>query len=166
MTAMRGRWMALGCAAVVVAAVGMARMATMSSAPTTGLWAAVQPVQAASGPGQAVYGQYCAACHQGSGSGVPGTFPPLTGPVTNGDAHFAARIVLYGLQGRTTVKGQSYSTPMAGFASRMSDAQIADVLTYIRSSFGNSSSAVTEDVVKDERAKPGTGADNYAKYPK
>jgi len=77
-----------------------------------------------------------------------------------------ARIVLYGLQGRTVVKGQSYSTLMAGLASRMSDEQIADVLTSIRSSFGNSSSAVTADVVKDERAKPGTGADNYAAYPK
>jgi mono/diheme cytochrome c family protein len=162
----RGRWIAIGCAAVVAAGMGMGRMTTTSNAPTTGGWAAVQPAQAASGPGQAVYGQYCAACHQGGGSGVPGTFPPLTGPVTNGDPHFAARIVLYGLQGRTTVKGQAYSTPMAGLASRMSDAQIADVLTYVRSSFGNSASAVTEDVVKDERAKPGSGADNYSKYPK
>ena len=41
-----------------------------------------------------------------------------------------ARIVLYGLQGRTVVKGQSYSTLMAGLASRMSDEQIADVLTF------------------------------------
>jgi len=164
--ATHGRWVAIGCAAALAAGVGMGRVATTSNAPTAGGWAAVQPVQAASGPGQAVYGQYCAACHQGGGSGVPGTFPPLTGPVTNGDPHFLARIVLYGLQGATKVKGQTYSVPMTGLASRMSDTQIADVLTYIRSSFGNSAPAVSDDVVKDERAKPGTGADNYTKYPK
>jgi len=52
---------------------------------------------------------------------------------------------------------------MAGWAGQMSDAQIAQVLTYVGSSFGNSASAVTEDVVKDERAKPGTAQDNYAR---
>jgi mono/diheme cytochrome c family protein len=163
--ATRARWLAIGCAAALAAGIGMGHIAGTGNAPAAGGWSGVQPVQAA-GPGQAVYGQFCASCHQGGGSGVPGTFPPLTGPVTNGDAHFVARIVLYGLQGRTTVKGQAYNVPMTGFASRMTDAQIANVLTYVRSAFGNSASAVTEDVVKTERAVPGTGADNYGKYPK
>jgi mono/diheme cytochrome c family protein len=99
--------------------------------------------------------------------GIAGTFPPLVEtPVVNGDPHFLARVVLYGLAGRTTVKGQTYNISMAGLAGQMSDAQIAEVLTYIRSSWGNHSSAVTEDLVKAERAIPGTPQDNYSKYPK
>jgi mono/diheme cytochrome c family protein len=48
----------------------------------------------------------------------------------------------------------------------MTDAQIAQVLTYVRNSWGNNAPAVTEDVVKAERAIPGTAQDNGAKYPK
>jgi len=164
----RGRWIVIGCAVVSAAAwIGGGRVGTAPNAPAAYDLVAIAPVQAASGPGAAVYGQFCAACHQATGNGMPGAFPPLAGtPVTNGDPHFLARIVLYGLEGRTVVKGQTYTAAMAGLASRMSDAQIADVLTYIRSSFGNNSPAVTEDVVKTERAIPGTGTDNYAKYPK
>jgi len=164
----RGRWIVIGCAAVSAAVwIGAGRVGTAPNAPAAHDLVAIASVQAAPGPGAAVYGQFCAACHQANGNGMPSAFPPLAGtPVTNGDPHFLARIVLYGLQGRTVVKGQAYSVAMAGLASRMSDAQIADVLTYARSSFGNNSPAVTEDVVKAERAIPGTPADNYDKYPK
>lgn len=163
----RGPLIAVGCAAALAAAwLGLGAGGTVSIGPSVHHMAAVQPVQAAAGPGAGVYGQFCVACHQAGGSGTPGAFPPLTGPVTNGDPHFLARIVLYGLQGRTVVKGQTYNVPMAGFAAKMTDAQIADALTYVRSSWGNNSPAVTEDVVKAERAVPGTPADNYSKYPK
>jgi len=164
----RGRWIMIVCAAVLAAVwIGVGRVGTAPNGPSAHDQVAIAPAQAASGPGAAVYSQFCAACHQANGNGMPGAFPTLAGtPVTNGDPHFLARIVLYGLQGRTVVKGQTYNVAMAGLASRMSDAQIADVLTYIRSSFGNNSPAVTEDVVKAERAIPGTPADNYDKYPK
>jgi mono/diheme cytochrome c family protein len=64
------------------------------------------------------------------------------------------------------VGGQAYTGAMGGFDSTMSDAQIAQALTYIRSAWGNGAPAVGEDVVKAERAKPGTPQDNGAKYPK
>lgn len=128
---------------------------------------AVTPVQAAPAPGAAVYSQYCAVCHQTDGKGTPSVFPPLAGsPVVTGDPHYLARLVLYGLQGRIVVGGQTYSGNMAGLAKNMNDAQIAQVLTYIRSTWGNNAEAVDEDVVKAERAIPGTPQDNGAKYPK
>lgn len=128
---------------------------------------AVTPVQAAPAPGAAVYSQYCAICHQADGKGTPSVFPPLAGsPVVTGDPHYLARLVLYGLQGRIVVGGQTYSGNMAGQAKNMSDAQIAQVLTYIRSTWGNNAEPVDEDVVKTERAIPGTPQDNGAKYPK
>lgn len=127
----------------------------------------LESVRAAAVPGAALYGQYCAVCHQANGQGTPDVFPPLAGsPVVTGDPHFLARVVFYGLQGRIMVGGKTYSGAMAGFAKNMNDAQIAQVLTYIRSTWGNSAEAVTEDIVKAERAVPGTPQDNGNKYPK
>jgi mono/diheme cytochrome c family protein len=74
--------------------------------------------------------------------------------------------VLYGLRGRIVVGGPTYSGNMAGLAKNMSDAQTAQVLTYVRSTWGNNADAVDEDVVKAERAIPGTPQDNGAKYPR
>jgi mono/diheme cytochrome c family protein len=128
---------------------------------------AATPVQAAPTPGAGVYNQYCAVCHQSDGKGTPGVFPPLAGsPVVMGDPHYLARLVLYGLGGRIAVGGQTYSGNMAGLGKNMNDAQIAQALTYIRSTWGNNAEAVGEDVVKAERALPGTPQDNGAKYPK
>jgi len=139
----------------------------MPNAPAAHNVAAVEPVQAAQPPGAAPYGQYCAVCHQANGKGMPGAFPPLAdSPVVTGDPHYLARVVLYGLQGRIVVGGQTYNSAMAGLAKNMNDAQIAQVLTYIRSSWGNSAAAVDEDVAKAERAIPGTPQDNGAKFPK
>jgi len=93
-------------------------------------------------------------------------FPPLAGSsVVTGDPHFLSRIVLYGLWGHIVVAGQSYNNAMAPLGGQMTDAQIAQMLTYIRSSWGNNALAVSDDVVKAERAVPVT-ADNGAKYSK
>ena len=62
------------------------------------------------------------------------------------------RIVLHGLSGRVTVKGQTYNGAMPAWADVLSDAEIAAVLTYVRSAFGNSAEAVTADKVAQERA--------------
>jgi len=55
---------------------------------------------------------------------------------------------------------------MPGFASSLTDDQISQILTYVRSSWGNNASAVAASVVAAERANPGTPADNYKNYPK
>jgi mono/diheme cytochrome c family protein len=113
------------------------------------------------------YAHNCASCHQAAGQGVPGVFPPLANnQIVKGDPHYLARLVLYGLQGQVTVNGLTYNGVMPGFAGSMNDDQISQALTYIRSSWGNNAPAVSAEVVKEERAKPGTPADNYQKYPK
>jgi len=162
------RWSGVVYAAALAALwAGLARGAGPPRGPAAPDMPAVTPVQAAPAPGAAVYGQYCAVCHQADGKGTPSVFPPLAGsPVVTGDPHYLARLVLYGLQGRIVVGGQTYSGNMAGLAKNMNDAQIAQVLTYIRSTWGNNAEAVDEDVVKAERAIPGTPQDNGAKYPK
>jgi len=103
--------------------------------------------------GDFIYAAICAPCHQASGRGVSGQYPPLAGSEwTLGGAEIPARIVLNGLQGPVKVKGQTYRNEMPAFGAQLSDAEIAAVLTYVRSSWGNQAGAVSEDVVKKARA--------------
>jgi mono/diheme cytochrome c family protein len=123
--------------------------------------------EAAASDGAELYDQNCAACHQATGGGVPGAFPPLAGnKLVQGDAHFLSRVVLYGLQGRVTVNGHTYNGVSPGFATSLTDDQISRILTYIRASWNNSASPVEAGVVSAERTKPGSPDDNYKNYPK
>jgi mono/diheme cytochrome c family protein len=102
--------------------------------------------------GQAVFARTCQTCHQANGQGMPGTYPPQAGsPYVTGDKTKLIRIALNGLQGPITVEGKRYSNVMPPWKS-LSDADMAAVLTYVRSNFGNSASAVTPDEVAHERA--------------
>jgi mono/diheme cytochrome c family protein len=95
----------------------------------------------------------CAACHQASGMGVPGAYPPLAGSewlVNNPEVPI--RIVLHGLQGPITVKGTSFNSAMTPFADQLNDAEIAAIITYERSSWGNSASKITAEQVASVRA--------------
>lgn len=85
--------------------------------------------------GKKVYGN-CAACHQPSGTGMPGQFPPLVGSewVDGGTARLGA-ILIHGVNGPMTVAGQSYNQLMPAW-STLSDKKIAQVITYIRREFG------------------------------
>lgn len=116
---------------------------------------AATPALAADHPGKAVYAT-CAACHQATGLGMAGVFPPLAeSEWVNGPAENLIRIQLRGLTGKITVKGKEYGNiPMPPNAT-MTDKQIADVLTYVRSNFGNKSEAVTPAQVKALRSEVG-----------
>ena len=106
----------------------------------------------ASAGGQAVYARTCQTCHQANGRGMPNTFPPIAGSeIINGDKRKLIRLVLHGLQGPITVAGQRFNNVMPPWKV-LSDAEMAAVLTYERSHFGNSSSAVTAEEVARERA--------------
>jgi len=99
---------------------------------------------AAAGAGAAVYGANCAGCHGATGQGQPGVFPPLAGnPVVTGDAKTVIHIVSSGLSGSVTVKGATYNGQMPAWKGTLTNQQIADVVTYIRSQWGNTASAVT-----------------------
>jgi mono/diheme cytochrome c family protein len=118
---------------------------------------AAAPAAAAGGAqsGEQVY-QRCMTCHQANGAGIPGTYPPLAGSEYANAANPAVpiRVVLHGLQGPVTVKGQQFNglMPAYGTGIEMSDAEVAAVLTYVRSSFGNNAGPVTPEQVAQERA--------------
>lgn len=106
--------------------------------------------------GQTVYMQVCFACHQPTGLGLPGMFPPLAGSdwVSAKKPDRMIRMVLHGFTGPVTINGKPFTTPaplMPPQGSALSDQQIADVLTYVRDSFGGKASAVTPDQVKATR---------------
>ena len=97
----------------------------------------------------------CGGCHQGTGMGVPGQFPPLAGSeFVKGGTERLIRIALGGLQGQITVKGVGFNTPggMPPQGLSMGDQDIANVLTYIRNSFGNEGTMVTKEMVAKVRA--------------
>ena len=102
--------------------------------------------------GQKVYEQNCLSCHQADGAGVPHLNPPLiqTSYVT-GDKTKLIGWILQGSEEKVPIDGKTYTNNMPA-QSNLSDKQIADVLTYIRSSFGNNESAVTASEVKAVRA--------------
>jgi mono/diheme cytochrome c family protein len=103
--------------------------------------------------GKKVYDMYCQACHQADGNGVPRLNPPLVGTVyVTGSKTRLIDIVLKGLSDPIEINGEEYNNPMAAH-SFLTDQQIADVLTYIRNSFGNKAGAVTVAEVKKQRAK-------------
>lgn len=103
--------------------------------------------------GKKVYDMYCQACHQADGNGVPRLNPPLAGTVyVTGSKIRLIDIVLNGLTDPLEINGEEYNNPMAAH-SFLTDQQIADVLTYIRNSFGNKAGVVTAAEVKKQRAK-------------
>lgn len=100
----------------------------------------------------------CMQCHQDTGKGIPGTYPPLVGsPVVLGDPATPIRILLHGLQGEITVEGGTFNGQMPSW-DRFSDEQIAAVLTYVRNSWSNSAPAVDPKLVATIRKQTGTRA--------
>ncbi len=86
----------------------------------------------------------CTACHQATGLGLPGAFPPLAGSEwVTGKPEIPIAIVLHGMQGEITVKGTKYNQMMMPWGTTFNDQEIANVVTYIRSQFGNKAPAVT-----------------------
>ncbi len=102
--------------------------------------------------GKQVYMGLCFACHQPDGKGLPNVFPPVAGSdFMLADRERAVRIVLKGLAGPITVNGKKYDSAMPAQEASLTDAQIADVLTYIYNSWGNTGDAFTTDQVKAVR---------------
>lgn len=104
--------------------------------------------------GKQVFTTTCQACHQATGAGIPGAFPPLAeSEWVNGSPKRVIAIVLHGLQGEINVKGQKFQGVMPPFKEQLKPEDIAAVATYVRNSFGNKSDLVTVDLVnkvKDE----------------
>lgn len=104
-------------------------------------------------PGKTLYDNNCLTCHQADGSGVPGMNPPLSNvDWVTGNKERLIRVVINGLTTPLEIDGETYHNPMPSHK-HLTDKEVADVLSYIRSSFGNKATAVTAEEVKKIRAK-------------
>ncbi len=112
---------------------------------------------AALAQGKKVYEQVCGICHGVDGLGKPGQAPPLAGSewVMAAGSNRLAHIPLMGLNGPIQVAGKDWNMNMAAMGAALSDADLAAVLTYIRSSWGNKAGEVTADDIKAIRATLG-----------
>ena len=103
--------------------------------------------------GKKVYNLYCMSCHQVDGGGVPKLNPPLIKtPGVTGNKTKLIQVILKGMDTHEEINGEVYTNNMAPL-DYLTDQQIADVLTYVRKSFGNKASVVTPGEVKSVRAK-------------
>ena len=105
--------------------------------------------------GLAKYKQICAPCHQESGLGVPGQFPPLAGSewVMVANAGRVIRIAQTGVTGPIKVKGTDWNLTMPPMGATLDDKELAAVLTYVRNAWGNAAPKVTADEVKKVRGE-------------
>lgn len=101
---------------------------------------------ASAGNGSKVFQTNCSSCHGATGQGLPGAFPPLANnPTVTGDPNKVIGIVLNGLHGSISINGATYNGQMPAWKGTLSNADVADVITYIRGSLGNNkASAVTQ----------------------
>jgi len=101
--------------------------------------------------GQQLFNAHCVACHQASGKGLPGVFPPLDGSEwVNGDARVLVNIVLHGVTGEISVAGQTYQGAMPSFA-KLGDAELAALLSHVRSAWSNKAPALQPELIAAER---------------
>lgn len=115
--------------------------------------------------GQELFASICAACHQPTGAGIPNVFPPLAGSdYLNADKNRAIKTVLNGRQGLIVVNGLQFNNSMPKFP--LDDHDIANVLTYVYSSFGNSGIEVTPQEVARLRLEPPDAGGPTAPQPK
>lgn len=102
--------------------------------------------------GASLFVSNCSSCHGPDGSGIRGTFPPLNGSsIVQGDKGTLVKILLHGLQGQVTVKGDQYNGMMPSFGGVLSDEEISSILTYVRSMPDNKSGNVSSEEVSSVR---------------
>jgi mono/diheme cytochrome c family protein len=115
--------------------------------------------------GKRLYTANCVACHQATGLGVAGQFPTLVGSEWvltegwHGDNHLV-KILLHGLQGPIQVKGDTYNGAMPPWK-QLKDEQIAAILTYIRSEWGNNESPISAEQVAKIREETAAQTEPY-----
>jgi cytochrome c oxidase cbb3-type subunit 2 len=131
---------------------------TLKATPAGGDGAAAAPTAPAPGSdaaaGEKLFVGNCSSCHQTTGEGLPETFPPLKGntAVNDDDPSTQIHAVLFGLEG-AEIDGVKYESPMPAFGDMLSDAEIANIINYERSAWGNHGKPITASEVAAVRAK-------------
>src|ERR1700745_1740006 len=116
--------------------------------------------------GKKVFSSNCQTCHQANGVGVSGQYPPLAGSeFTTGGSRRMAMIVMKGVQGPVTVKGQQFGAAvMQPWDKTLTDKQIADVMTYERSEWGNNASPVAPEQIAAFRKELANHPESYTEH--
>ena len=132
---------------------GQSKTSTQKSSTKTKTTSVSTALKASMDRGIIVYKGTCLACHQADGGGVPRMNPPLIKTkYVLGDKKQLITILLKGLNDPIEIDDDEFHNPMPP-QPQLTDQQIADVLTYVRNSFGNKASAVTPTDVKNVRSK-------------
>jgi mono/diheme cytochrome c family protein len=139
-----------------ILAAGIIMMIISSVSATAQVKKTVKPaavnITASMARGKILFKNICATCHQADGSGVPRMNPPLIKTTyVLGDKTKLIKVLLLGLNEDVEIEGEYYSNPMPAQAA-LKDEEIADVLTFVRNSFGNKAAAITPAQVKAVRA--------------
>jgi cytochrome c6 len=122
----------------------MSRRSLIPSALLAIAAAAAIDAHAQGADGKTLFAKNCAACHQASGKGIPGAFPALAGNgFVQGPPAEVATVLLKGRGG------------MPDFSGSLDDAEIAQVLSYVRTSWGNGAAALSEQEVGAQRGALG-----------
>jgi mono/diheme cytochrome c family protein len=133
---------------IILALTGMKQISVQSNKPTS------EVHQKSLEAGEKIYKKLCLSCHQADGGGVPNMSPPLIETsFVLGDKEKLIGIILNGLK-NVDINDETYNNPMPALGSVLKDQEIADVLTYVRNSFGNKASAITAAEVKAVRNLP------------
>jgi mono/diheme cytochrome c family protein len=171
-------WWVWAASVIVIFAMGvyLGRYGGSFSTDPHELYRAAGPAQAAAQnapvSGELIYSAICMPCHQERGAGLEGRYPPLAGSEwLHKDASVPVHIVLNGLAGPVAVKGKTIQGEMPAIGLQLSDDEIAAVLTYVRSAWGNQAGPVDAALVKKLRAEtanrgPWTAAELLAGGPK
>lgn len=105
----------------------------------------------AAADGKQIFTANCVACHQATGKGLPGVFPPLDGSEwVAGDERIVANILLHGVNGEITVMGNAYKGAMPAFQ-QLSDAELAAVASYVRAEWSNKAAPIKAEIFATER---------------
>jgi mono/diheme cytochrome c family protein len=103
--------------------------------------------------GKELYAVECQSCHMENGEGLPGVYPPLAKTdYLKKPSAFLVDIILKGQEGEIQVNGTAYNTPMPAQA-HLTDEKVADILNYVRNTWGNKGAAIIPSDVKTQRAK-------------
>jgi mono/diheme cytochrome c family protein len=114
------------------------------AAPTAG-------AKGAAADGKQLFSANCVSCHQATGKGLPGVFPPLDGSEwVMGDERILANILLHGINGEIVVVGTNYKGAMPSFK-QLSDTELAAVASYIRGEWANKGGALKPELFAAER---------------
>ena len=109
--------------------------------------------------GEQLFLANCAACHQATGLGVPGAFPPLAKSIwVTGSEDRLIKAILAGFAGEIEVNGVKYNGNMPNIGAGLKDGQVAHIATYVRQAWGNSAEPVMDTKVAEVRKAIGNRA--------